>query len=174
MAQPKRFEEYPQLARQLRKMSPEGRELVAVWHRVLNTALDGFIPHAKREVKQGWGTIGLQKAATGGAEAALLAWLDVMRKIAALIADPSEGDWCCKVGMMTHPHPCPQHGYHPDLEPTYPLGTLIRRPYGEGIERAVKVYDDSDNPHPWRSIEFPMSYNWKDLSQGTWTVMGYA
>lgn len=171
MARPKRYEEYPQLARLVRAMTPEGRDLVAHWHRVLMTALEGYIPHAKNEVKQTWDTVGLQNAAKEGAETALQAWLGTMRKVAATVVDPAEGDWCCKLGMMTAPSPCPQHGFHPGQD--YPLGTTLERVYGEGRERAVKVYDNSEDPHPWRSVEFPLSYKDKDLVGGEWRVVGH-
>lgn len=167
----KKYEEYPQLARLVRAMSPEGRELVAHWHRVLTTALEGYIPHAKNEAKETWGTIGLQKAAKGGAETALQAWLNVMRKVAGIIVDPSEGDWCCKFGMMASPSPCPQHGFHADQE--YPLGTVIERAYGHGRERAVNVCGTEQGRHVWRSVEFPLSYQARELVQGSWRVVGH-
>lgn len=107
----RRYDQYPQLAAQLRKMSPEGRELVARWHRILTTALEGYIPAAKREVSGALYADGmLQSAAGEGAGMALTSWLRVMRDAAVIIDDPSEADWCCKPGMLAHPQPCPQHG----------------------------------------------------------------
>lgn len=168
----RRYEEYPQLARLVRAMSPEGRELVAHWHRVLTTALEGYIPHAEREVKATWGNQAMKRVGAEGAELGLAGWLNVMRKVAELVDSGGAGDWCCKPGMLASPNSCPQHGYDSQKEGSYELGTIIRRPYGEGSERAVKVYDNSSVPFPWRSVEFPLSYNWADLRQGQWTVIG--
>lgn len=108
----RRYDQYPQLAAQLRKMSPEGRELVARWHRILTTALEGYIPHAKREAFDALEAMAQPgaKAAGYGAELATTAWLNVMRNVAAIIVDPSEAEWCCKPGMLASPGPCPQHG----------------------------------------------------------------
>lgn len=170
MSETKRYEEYPQLARLVRRMSPDGRDLVAHWHRVVTTALEGYIPHAKNEVKQTWGTVGLQKAAKAGAETALQAWLGTMRKVAAIIVDPSEGDWCCKLGMMTSPAPCPQHGF--DVAALYDEGTIIEREYGEGKENAVYVRSD-EAQSVWRSVQFPLTYSTAEVATGRWRVVGH-
>jgi hypothetical protein len=164
------------MARLVRVMSDAQRETVAHWHRTLTTGLEGAVPQLKRETAEaltGAGLTGSEAAAAaGGAEGGLLAWLRTMRQVAELLADPSPGDWCCKPGMLADPRPCPQHGYLPGQDSSYELGTIIRRAYGHGEERAVKVYDDSDYPHPWRSVEFPLSYNSEDLTKGHWTVVG--
>lgn len=171
----RRYDQYPTIARSLRAMTPEGRQLVAHWHRILTTALEGAIPAMKTQALAGMletaeCSLSEAHAASGGAEGALTGWLRVMRDVAGIIVDPSEADWCCKPGMLAHPEPCPQHGFDP--KQTYELGTVIRRPYGEGWERAVKVYDNSESPCPWRSIEYPFYYNWAELRGGNWTVVG--
>jgi hypothetical protein len=106
----RRYAQYPQLAAKLREMSPWGRELVAQWHRILTTALEGYIPVAQREAKELCSFIDQRGAAEYGAGWALESWLRVMRDVAAIIVDPSEADWCCKPGMLASPDPCPQHG----------------------------------------------------------------
>lgn len=105
----RRYDQYPQLAAQLRKMSLEGRQFIAIWHRILITALEGYIPQAKRELVD-LAFEKLQPAVGQATEAALGGWLRVMLDVAAIIVDPSEADWCCKLGMLASPDPCPQHG----------------------------------------------------------------
>lgn len=107
----RRYDQYPQLAAKLREMSPWGRELVAQWHRILTTALEGYIPAAKREAAETlYANDMLRCAAQEGTEFGLNNWLRVMRDVAAVIVEPSEADWCCKSGMLASPDPCPQHG----------------------------------------------------------------
>lgn len=165
----RRYDQYPQLAAQLREMSPWGRELVAQWHRVLTTALEGYIPAAKRECNESMGP-----AARLGAGWALERWLIVMRDVAAVIVDPSEADWCCKPGMLASPNPCPQHGF--DISRDYELGTIIRRTYGHGQEHAVCVLVEGEltgeKVRRWRSVEFSLSYDRSKVAQGNWTVVG--
>jgi hypothetical protein len=170
----KRYEQFPEMARLVRVMSPEGRELVAHWHRVLLTALEGAVPQLSAETVAALKDAGFNEQeahiGSGSAQGALEAWLKVMRDVAAIVSDPSKGDWCCKRGMMVSPNRCPQHGFDPKVK--YELGTIIQRQYGESRERAVMVRDDSESPHPWVSVEFPLRYNWSDLYAGQWTVVG--
>lgn len=166
----RRYDKYPSISRDVRLMSETDRAAVAKWHRVLTTALEGYLPHAKEEAISVFTEGDGQWAAGEGARVAVQAWLTTMREVAAIIVDPSVADWCCKPGMEAYPERCPQHGFDPKVQ--YELGTIIQRPYGEGRERAVMVRDDSEAPHPWVSVEFPTRYNWVDLKVGVWSVVG--
>lgn len=160
----RRYEEYPQLARLVRAMSDDGRELVAHWHRVVTTALEGYIPHSKREVGERMG-----QAARLGAGAGLEGWLTTMRKVAELVDAGGAGDWCCKRGMMADPRPCPQHDF--DVRVLYDEGTIIERDYGHGKENAVYVRSD-EVQNVWRSVQFPLTYSTVDIGKGRWRVVG--
>jgi len=164
----KRFDKYPQISRLVQAMTPEGRELVAHWHRVLITALEGYAPQAKKEARESWGML-----AGKGAEMALSAWLRVMREVAGTIVDPKAADWCCAPGMLASPNPCPQHGFHPDRD--YEPGVIIERMDGGVRERAVKVRHMNDLGW-WRSIDLPAMYDQArgDLDDGGWVVVGRA
>jgi hypothetical protein len=165
----KRYDQYPQMSRLVRAMSDEGRELVAHWHRVLTTALEGYLPHAVREAQERMSPGG--KAGLG-AEIAIQSWLNVMREVAAILVDPSEADWCCKPGMLASPDPCPQHGYDPARG--YELGTVLSRSEGGMTERAVAVAGD-DGILVWRSVERDWVYTWVELrDMGGWMVVGRA
>lgn len=182
----KRYEEYPQIARLVRTMTPEGREVVAHWHRVLTTALEGFIPSAKKEVTEGLRglvPVSERRAATGAAGSALISWLRVMRNVAGIIADPVEGDWCCQRGMLASPEPCPQHGYHHGQN--YELGTVIEKvddgsavPGGRmKMERAICVQAfgaDDENDKEWVSITHGYFLSKWELAESAWKVVGRA
>jgi hypothetical protein len=165
----KRYEKYPNIARSLRAMTDEGRGVVAHWHRVLTTALEGYKAHVVEEARQVATTPEERLAATMAAEAAVAGWLNTMREVAGIIVDPSVGDWCCKPGMLASPTPCPQHGWR--LEEDYPLGTVIARPdavYGE--ERAVVVANGSVGV-VWVSVEYGVEYQRENLVDGGWVVV---
>jgi hypothetical protein len=174
----RRFDKYPQLSRLVQAMSPEGRELVAHWHRVLTTALEGYLPHVSGEAADLYPTglsirAGeLRRAASQGAVAAVQGWLRTMREVAGIISDPSSADWCCAPGMLADPEPCPQHGFHPDRE--YEPGTIIERDYVDGKEKAVCVPRGEDEALYWRSLRFPMEYDARELAAGRWKVVGRA
>jgi hypothetical protein len=173
----RRYAQYPQLAAQLRAMTPEARELVAHWHRILTTALEGFVPSAKREALERFGDL-----ARVGAGFGVERWLTVMRDVAAIIVDPSEADWCCKPGMLAHPAPCPQHGY--DATKDYEPGTVIERPVvvhegdvvAQGRERAVCVqaFGEAEGEVEWVSLERGNFLTPNDLwPTDGWRVVGH-
>jgi hypothetical protein len=173
----KRYDQYPQLGRLVRAMSDEGRQLVAQWHRVLTTGLEGYISRAKENVLSAWEEAALPEAglrpAGHAVEKCLREWLNVMRDVAGIIVDPSEADWCCKPGMMVHPDPCPQHGYDPTKD--YELGTVIQRVVDGVRERAVCVqaFGSDEGEVEWVSLERGNFLTPNDLwpSDG-WTVIG--
>lgn len=165
----RRYEEYPQLARLVRAMSDEGRELVAHWHRVLTTALEGYAATVGKVVAEAYADSRDKSIAQWGSEKSAREWLRVMRSVAELVDEGGAGDWCCKPGMLASPDPCPQHGFNRRRD--YELGTIISRPYGcLPKEHAVCVRQGSGKA--WHSIEFPLIYNAHELSLGNWTVVG--
>lgn len=175
MARSRKYGKYPHLERLLRAMSPEGRELVAHWHRVLTTALEGYLPHAMRGAKETYGgkDIGLcQPAAALGAQVGLQSWLNTMRDVAAIIVDPSAADWCCKPGMLASPEPCPQHGF--DVRVLYDNGTIIERVEpGTQDTRERCVHIDSSRGGKWVSVTYGHVYDQEDMETSQWTVVGH-
>lgn len=166
----KRYTQYPNLAALVREMSPEGRELVAHWHRVLTTGLEGYRNHVPEEARQLAATPEERLIAVMAADAAVQGWLNTMRDVAGIIVDPAEGDWCCKRGMMASPDPCPQHDF--DKRVLYDEGTIIEREYGEGTEKAVCVHVDTGLTQHWRSVRFSLEYTTAEVGQGRWKVVG--
>lgn len=177
----RRFDKYPQMSRLVRLMGVGQRDAVAHWHRVLTTALEGYLPHAKQEVKMAWGNRQFQRIAKEGATIALDSWLLTMREVSALIVDPGAADWCCAPGMMAAPDPCPQHGYDPSEK--YEIGTIIERVakaqdgFALGRERAVCVqaFGSGEGEVEWVSLERGKFLSPNDLwPNDGWVVVGRA
>lgn len=169
------YDKYPHISQSLRAMTDEGRQLVAHWHRVLTTALEGYKAHVAVEARHVGATADEKLVASMAADAAVQGWLNTMRDVAGIIVDPSEADWCCAPGMMAYPESCPQHGYDPKKEAEYPPGTVLRSVVKVGgvAERVVKVVDRSESPCPWVSVDYTVRYNWAGLVKASgWVVAG--
>lgn len=176
----RRYEEYPQLARLVRAMSDEGRELVAHWNLVLLRALEGYVPKAREQAREALADQpdldeATRAIAEHGVAIGLAGWATVMREVGALIVDPS-GDWCCKRGMLAHPDPCPQHGF--DVRVLYYKGTVIERKAvsttssGVDAERAIRV--ESGAGDRWVSITTGEDYRQASMASSEWRVVGRA
>lgn len=166
----RRFDRYPKIVEMLARMTPEGRELVRVWHLMMVEAFERFAVHTRQEAKKPWGTSAENLAASAGAGLACTTWGNVLNQVSALFATPEHAEWCCAPGMMASPNPCPQHGWSPEGE--YPIGTLITRPDAvNGRERAVRVWEAA-NVSMWVSIDCGCDYLPHDLVGGGWTVVG--
>lgn len=173
----RRYDQYPELARVLAQMTDEGRQLVAYWHRVLTTALEGHVPQSKEAVREEALHVGnseeVAKVAASAAELALRGWLHVMREVAGLVAE-GPGDWCCRQGMAAHPNPCPQHGWDSAKSGHTEPGLIIERvgPGEADRERCVAV-GVADGPY-WVSVPAGVFYDEADLREwGPWVVVGH-
>jgi hypothetical protein len=126
MSDTKRYDRFPAMAAMLRRMSPEGRQLIARWHIVIASGLRDFSVKYPREIKALGSSISDRRAAA----AALGAWLDVMKLVSEVISDTRPADWCCPQGSHAWPEPCPQHGA------AVPLAGDTRR----GLRGGTEVY----------------------------------
>lgn len=113
----KRYDRFPRLAEMVRRLSPEGRELIRMWHQATKEGFARFAEAAPREAGTAFTRGRESRAAYAGAQIALRGWGKTMEDLAEVISDPREADWCCPLGMMAAPDPCPQHSapQHGDL-----------------------------------------------------------
>lgn len=145
----KTYSKYPVLAEIVRKMNPECREAVALWHRVNAEGFESFRLRYRFEMSNS--TIAERTSAMG----ALETWSGVLAGIAAVLMDPSEGEWCCLHGMHAYPRPCPQHAPACADPRSEAVGCVLLSADGD---RVVKMTDNSEDPHPWFAMDSYLRY----------------